>query len=81
MTITITVSAGKLSDFRAGILAARPIPLDRMTGEPQFTEVGWFKRIVRGLIFEVYEEGRREIAEAAAPEPVVDDDVLNVVIT
>ncbi len=71
VTITFTIPAAKVADFKAGFLAKCPVELDEdmdspTYGDPLYTEKQWIKEWIRRDVMRAYRHGKILLAQQTA---------------
>jgi len=74
MRITIDIPDAVIINYKDAFLREHPIEKDS-NGEPLFTEIEWFKEVLRRFIVHSYRRGSQRLAEDAV---VFDDSVITV---
>jgi len=74
MRITIDIPDAVVASHKAAFFREHPVDKDS-EGQPLFTEIEWFKEVLRRFIVHSYRRGSQRLAEDAV---VFDDSVITV---
>ncbi len=67
MIVEINIPDPKITEFKAGFLQAKPVPLIKDPNTPgqqipEYTDLQWIKKCVREYLMRIYHHGKTELA-------------------